>query len=945
MSSFYTEAERALGAFSLDPCDPKNNGSLWLMPETQPRFSHSGRETEFSSAPCVDLSSPAEANVEAFFFAGLDLKTSKLPSDRRNECLASLETLFRWREVTLDAHYSFRCGISHTFQPSCHHDGTLHRHLQKLCETFGSSHTDYVAEDFRKLSAILRNQTATPRGRFVVISNGFCGGGVAEMFNTIGSILKTEHVDVEWHAMSLYAATPIFLEGPRKVFDAIQGSDSVLTEEELDAWTDTAKRASRFLRHVVDDDRVGAIFFEDHHTSFMIPHFVEARQMSSRKFPLRFVWRCHLDTSGIEAGTNAAIASWELVCNNLRFLSEKHGDIVIFQPGSIPQGVWTSLKHLVVFTLPPGVDLLSPKNHPPSASALQQLLTSIDNDQTAAAPANRTTLLPSNDPLCVEKPTMVTGGRLVSWKGIFATVMAFKENLITYPGIHLVIAVAVSLDDPRKSEGFRLLERLIQQHNLLHCVRVVINETSRLSALFALAALHKMPALFVSYAEGWNLMVDEASLNGAVPLTSDSGGLIRCSSLPMVRRFGVEWRNTLKPHLTETSNFFVLCDGEVVESSASKEFTAKITRALQQFLSQWHDDAAGHECWYRDAHLYAKRCAVNESLVMMSLAYLALCTATKEQLVSCYRRPASSSEIPPTSALVAELCCGRAEKRKLLELPDALSTEGFQQVVATLDNQSPMFLLDFDGTLVPIQKHPEDCFLSEEQLFFLEKLATLFPVAIVSGRSLDDIVRLVPVPGITHVGAHGFDIRYPSGYVQCIEEDIRGVMQGIFEWLSRRLATWPVKPVIEFKRACIALHFRDCPQLQEDLKVVATDAVAQSSLSGRFKVTVDANTNGMVVEIASALNWNKGSAIQWLCQQDLTRSFLPLFIGDAETDESAFAVLRRGIGIKVVRPAAIDSSSGERTVTGARFSVQTPADVWSLLRSISELYSAEKVST
>ena len=47
--------------------------------------------------------------------------------------------------------------------------------------------------------------------------------------------------------------------------------------------------------------------------------------------------------------------------------------------------------------------------------------------------------------------------------------------------------------------------------------------------------------------------------------------------------------------------------------------------------------------------------------------------------------------------------------------------------------------LDYDGTLTPIVSHPEDAWLSESMRETLRSLAGRLPVAILSGRDLDDV--------------------------------------------------------------------------------------------------------------------------------------------------------------------------------------------------------------
>ncbi len=56
---------------------------------------------------------------------------------------------------------------------------------------------------------------------------------------------------------------------------------------------------------------------------------------------------------------------------------------------------------------------------------------------------------------------------------------------------------------------------------------------------------------------------------------------------------------------------------------------------------------------------------------------------------------------------------------------------------------SGILFIDYDGTLVPIRKNPEDCYPDDELASLLEKLNASHPMFIVTGRSLEDIVGFI----------------------------------------------------------------------------------------------------------------------------------------------------------------------------------------------------------
>jgi len=74
--------------------------------------------------------------------------------------------------------------------------------------------------------------------------------------------------------------------------------------------------------------------------------------------------------------------------------------------------------------------------------------------------------------------------------------------------------------------------------------------------------------------------------------------------------------------------------------------------------------------------------------------------------------------------------------------------------------------LDYDGTLTPIVSHPEKALLSDSMRQALQSLVLQAPVAILSGRDLDDVRQRVNIGAIVYAGSHGFDIAGPSRSAQ-----------------------------------------------------------------------------------------------------------------------------------------------------------------------------------
>jgi len=206
-----------------------------------------------------------------------------------------------------------------------------------------------------------------------------------------------------------------------------------------------------------------------------------------------------------------------------------------------------------------------------------------------------------------------------------------------------------------------------------------------------------------------------------------------------------------------------------------------------------------------------------------------------------------------------------------------------------------MVFLDYDGTLTPIVRRPEDAVLSDDMRARVRALAARVPVAVVSGRDRAAVEALVGLPGLVYVGSHGFDVAGPPGRdslrlevaadhlpdLDAAEVALRGRLAGI------RGA------IVERKRLTLAAHYRLVAGVHRPRLVEAVDAVR----AAHPRLRKDAGK--AVLELRPDVEWDKGRAVRWLLER-VAPAGIGIYLGDDLTDETAFAALRGdGIGIAV----------------------------------------------
>lgn len=101
-------------------------------------------------------------------------------------------------------------------------------------------------------------------------------------------------------------------------------------------------------------------------------------------------------------------------------------------------------------------------------------------------------------------------------------------------------------------------------------------------------------------------------------------------------------------------------------------------------------------------------------------------------------------------------------------------------------------LLDYDGTLAPIAPHPDLATLPSETRSVLQRLSNHSDVyiAIISGRSVENVQKMVGIEGITYAGNHGLEILHPDGSkfvhpmpVEC-EKQVSKLLQALQDSVS-----------------------------------------------------------------------------------------------------------------------------------------------------------------
>ena len=250
-------------------------------------------------------------------------------------------------------------------------------------------------------------------------------------------------------------------------------------------------------------------------------------------------------------------------------------------------------------------------------------------------------------------------------------------------------------------------------------------------------------------------------------------------------------------------------------------------------------------------------------------------------------------------------------------IPSALKY--VQEIARRTDR--PAIFLDYDGTLTPIVSHPENALLSDSTRQALQELVLQAPVAILSGRDLDDVRQRVNIGAIVYAGSHGFDIAGPRRMRKEMAAEFLPKLDMVEKELGKQLGGIP-GAIVERKRFSIAAHYRNVNE--SDVHKVER-AVSEVAARHRELRKMDGKK---VYELLPDIDWDKGKAVLWLLEiPGLERAKVrPIYIGDDRTDEDAFRALEKsGTGILV---------SQQPRPTAASYSLKDPTEVERFLREL-----------
>jgi trehalose 6-phosphate phosphatase len=208
-------------------------------------------------------------------------------------------------------------------------------------------------------------------------------------------------------------------------------------------------------------------------------------------------------------------------------------------------------------------------------------------------------------------------------------------------------------------------------------------------------------------------------------------------------------------------------------------------------------------------------------------------------------------------------------------------------------------LLDIDGTLLDLAQTPREVWVPPDLAKTLPRLLTRTSgaLAMVSGRSVNDIDLIFAPMQFPAVGGHGAEMRLSPE-----SESVSSYAPPMDKELKRRLAAIAkLSPgiLLEDKGYSLALHYRLAPHAEQAIY----DAVS-AIRADLPNAPIEVLPGKSVCEIKPS-GFTKATGVRELMTRAPFKGRRPVFIGDDVTDETVFAIMPEfnGLAFSVGRRA------------------------------------------
>jgi trehalose synthase len=302
----------------------------------------------------------------------------------------------------------------------------------------------------------------------VCINSTYQGGGVAEILDSVVTLLNELGVEVGWRILH---GSPDFFTVTKKFHNALQGQEINLSDQKKNVYYEVNRRFSVFT-HIEHD----LVMVHDPQPLPLIDFYKKTHP---------WIFRCHVDLSAPNK------EAW----NYLKHFIEKYDRFIVSldkyrQNLSIPQSI-----------IYPAIDPLTPKNKETSERDIDKYMNKYDIDRN--------------------RPIIAQISRFDKWKdplGVLDIFTMVREKV----DCQLVLLGSLASDDPEGQEIFQEVQEKADKSMYEKDIKLLLMDND-----FLVNCLQRASSVIIqkSIKEGFGLTVSEALFKGTPVVASNVGGI------------------------------------------------------------------------------------------------------------------------------------------------------------------------------------------------------------------------------------------------------------------------------------------------------------------------------------------------------------------------------------------------------------------------------------
>ncbi len=328
---------------------------------------------------------------------------------------------------------------------------------------------DGPIDELRELAAPLRE------ARVLHLNATAFGGGVAEILGTLVPLMRDLGLQAEWQVIS---GADEFFAATKAIHNGLQGMFIPWTPQMREVWL----RYNEMNASLCDAD-YDFVIVHDPQPAGILRLLPKGKPRQGR-----WIWRCHIDL------TEAQLDIWDF----LRPFVMAYDGLIFTLEDYVKEG----LRHPRIWTVPPAIDPLSPKNVPLSRQAMGAILARYG--------------------VAVERPLMVQVSRFDPWKDPLGVIDIYRLMKRELPHLQLVLVASMAHDDP---EGWAYYERTARRAGEDYDIHLLTNLNGvgnvEVNAFQGGAGV----VVQKSVREGFGLSVSEALWKGRPVVAGNAGGI------------------------------------------------------------------------------------------------------------------------------------------------------------------------------------------------------------------------------------------------------------------------------------------------------------------------------------------------------------------------------------------------------------------------------------